>query len=185
MKRQRIQDIFRGYIQEDTANADLPSVDRKEPSAPPLDSSDDDFILPNTPLVPTAPVAIDDENLAIHHVHSVGKHDIIGSHHACAKCDDVNSRMLALIQTVDALRISVQSLTSKPEKGTATESTNLLNINTHLATENATLRNKISEMQDKMKSNAWKSFRNQNLTGDLLIGGSLLQDVDESKLHCR
>ena len=164
---------------EDTADADLPSVERNEPSAPPLDNSDDDIILPNTPLVPTAPVAIDDEDLAIH---PVGQQDIIGSHHACVKCDDVNNRMLALVQTVDALRISVQSLASKLEKGTVTESTNLLNINTHLATENATLRNTISEMQDKMKSNAWKSFRNQDQTGDLLIGGSLLQDVDESKL---
>ena len=101
-------------------------------------------------------------------------------------CNEVCRQMACdlqyLMTTVESLTDTVDKLSNKVTRNNDTQVDNLTLINDKLERENATLRNSVAELTQKLNSATWRSFRTSTHKNNLLIGSSIIREVDAGKL---
>ena len=103
----------------------------------------------------------------------------------CPSCRKLNSRvedlsqnMGTLIKMITDIKAILTTTNAKDEE----EKARLLSENATLVKENMDMRKTNSELNIKVNSLTWKNFRNCGQRSHVLIGSSIVRDVDEDKL---
>ena len=94
------------------------------------------------------------------------------------------SEMNMLMDSMSHLTRLVQTMASTLDDNRR-QMTDIVTTNTKLLEENNSLRRSITDVSTKLNQLTWKSFRQQEPKdkNDLLIGSSLIRDVDKNKLN--
>ena len=91
------------------------------------------------------------------------------------------SELNNLMESMNSLTILVQTMASTLDDNRQ-QMTNIVTTNTKLLEENISLRRSITDVTTRLNELAWKSFTRQEPKSDLLIGSSLIRDIDMNKL---
>ena len=103
----------------------------------------------------------------------------------CPECRKLSSRLGTVLDLVTNLTAVIATLTERldtTEQNRIKDSEALTLANEKLATKNDTLLKNVIDLSQQVKALTWKSFRKAGQHSSVLLGSSIIRDVDAKKL---
>jgi hypothetical protein len=100
----------------------------------------------------------------------------------CPVCRQVGAQVGTILETMTAFSAVIHKLNDKIDQNDRAHHLEMTLANKKLTNENDLLRKSVADLTQKVNKLSWKSFRDPQQKGHLLIGSSIIRDVDNEKL---
>ena len=96
-----------------------------------------------------------------------------------APCD--SEKLSMIMENMTNMTLIVQTMASKLDSN-SDQMNDLVTLNTQLMNDNDALRKSVTDLTTRLSQISWKSFTQPRPRSDLLIGSSLIRNIDKDKL---
>ena len=96
-----------------------------------------------------------------------------------APCD--SDKLSIIMENMKDLTLIVQTMASKLDSN-SDQMNDLVTLNAQLMNDNGALRKSVTDLTTRLSQISWKSFTRPRTQSDLLIGSSLIKNIDKDKL---